>query len=82
MEKRERTLKISNMPANGDYVPGFKIAGKYMQKLGYKAGDFVGVMAKKDAIIILRKDATDLNGLIEKNPSLLNLINAFDCVTL
>ncbi|TLX73704.1 hypothetical protein E9993_14700 [Labilibacter sediminis] len=76
----EKQLKVTRQPQGKKYVPGFRLAGQYMDNLGYKEGDFVDVVAAKDIIIIKKQSAqnTSLTDMIDKNPVLLSLMKTFD----
>lgn len=78
----EKQLKVTQQPQGKKYVPGFKLAGQYMDHLGYKAGDFVDIVAENDIIIIKKQSAQHptLTKMIDKNPVLLSLMSAFDLV--
>jgi len=74
-----KQLKVSRQPQGSGYVPGFKLAGQYIETLGFKEGDFVDMVAENDLIII--KKHTDsgrtLADMVDSNPVLLTLIRAF-----
>ena len=78
----EKQLKITRQPQGKKYVPGFRLAGQYMDNLGFKEGDFVDIVADKEVIIIKKQsaEAPPLADMINKNPALLSLISAFDLV--
>jgi len=79
--KIEKQLKVTRQPQGKGYVSGFKIAGDYIEKLGFKEGDFVDVVAENDLIIIRKQTGTArLNEMIKKNPILLTLIRSFSLI--
>ena len=78
----EKQLKVTRQPQGKKYVPGFKLAGQYMDILGFKEGDHVDMVANKEVIIIKKQNASSPNlaDMINKNPALHSLISAFDLV--
>lgn len=77
-QRIEKQLKVTRQPQGKGYVPGFRIAGEYVERLGFKEGDFVDVVAENELIIIRKHTGADtLSEMIKKNPILLTLIRAF-----
>ncbi len=78
----EKQLKVTRQPQGKKYVPGFRLAGNYMESLGFKEGDHVDMVANQD-VIILKKHSEQLpklSEMVNKNPALLSLISAFELV--
>lgn len=69
---------ITSIMQNTDYVPGLKVAGKYMENLDFNYGDKVDVYSEKGLIIITKKEAIDK--LIKENPHVKTLIDRFSLI--
>jgi hypothetical protein len=54
-ELQGRVLKTTRIPAGNSYVPGFKIAGKWLQNLGYKYGDLCRISVMADGSLNISK---------------------------
>ena len=78
----EKQLKITRQPQGKTYVPGFRVAGQYVEKLGLKEGDFVDMVADNGLIIIKKHHNTGrtLAEMVAANPVLSALITAFELV--
>jgi hypothetical protein len=50
-----RTLGVVNVPQGKSYVPGVRIAGKYLLNLGFKLGDTVEVTPNGDGSLNIRR---------------------------
>lgn len=50
--KANRKIKVTGLWRNGEDVPWIRIAGKYLQKMGYQIGDYVEVIEQNNQIII------------------------------
>lgn len=50
-----RTLGVVNVPQGKSYVPGVRIAGKYLLNLGFNVGDQVELSPNADGSLNLRR---------------------------
>jgi hypothetical protein len=75
----KRQLTITNMPSGKKYVPGFRIAGKYLAQFNFKCKDVLNVNFFED-VILISKNKDDLKRMIDKNPALQRFIDKFDLV--
>jgi len=50
-----RTLGVVNVPQGKSYVPGVRIAGKYLLNLGFKVGDVVELTPNADGSLNIRR---------------------------
>ena len=78
MTKIKKVLSVSKFSQNKKYVPGIKVSGKYLNKLGFNFGDKVILIAEDDKIIIKRCDKLSI--LLKLNPDINYLIDKFDLV--
>jgi hypothetical protein len=77
----EKVLKVSNISTKKSYVPGLKIAGKYLEEFNFFLDDFVFVKCEKNKIILLKATKKQVvKRMNDKNPHITNLINALDLV--
>jgi hypothetical protein len=60
--ERIKVLKVVEYPQGNSYVPGIRIAGKWLSVFGFNYGDSVRLRARKNAIVI-RKINSDKEGL-------------------
>lgn len=73
-----KSRTITSLIQNKDYVPGLKVAGKYMENLDFNYGDKVEVYTEKGLILITKKEA--IEKLIQENPNVKTLIEMFSLV--
>lgn len=73
-----KSRTITNIHQNKDYVPGLKVAGKYMENFDFNYGDKVEVYTDKGIILISKKEAIDR--LIKENPHVKTLIEKLSLV--
>lgn len=77
----EKILKVSNISTKKSYVPGLKLAGKYLEKFNFLLDDYVFVHCSKNKIILQKATKKQLiKRMSDKNPELTHLINALDLV--
>ena len=50
--KRIKVLKVIGVPQNGKYVPGIRVAGKWLLDFNFYLGDKVWLTARKNKIVI------------------------------
>jgi hypothetical protein len=50
--EREKVLKVIEFPQNNAYVPGIRIAGKWLSGFEFNFGDSVKITAKENIITI------------------------------
>lgn len=76
----DKIIKVCQVPQGKTYVPGIRIAGKYLLDFNFNINDPVKVICLPDQIIIKKElSAQDqLSRLIDKNPLLLNFIETLD----
>lgn len=76
-----RKLKVVQFPQGKNYVPGIRLAGKYLEQFNFKTNDKVLIEIAPDMIVI-KKDTTQerLMQLIELNPNILTLIEKLDLI--
>ena len=61
-EKRRqgKTLKVFAFPqGEGEYVPAIRVAGKWLERFGFKLGDEVILVATQEQILITKKEVKD-----------------------
>jgi hypothetical protein len=74
-----RKLKVSEFPQGKIYVPGIRLAGKYLQQFNFNKNDNVLIEIETDKIVIKKDTAKErLLRMIEENPMLLTLIEKLD----
>jgi len=55
-------LGVVGFPQNGDgYVPGIRVAGKWLHEFGFNIGDSVTLTAS-DSLIVIQKEKGQGNG--------------------
>lgn len=75
----EKILKVCNISQGRGYVPGVRIAGKYLNDFNFSVDDFVFLDCKKNKIVIKKANKKSLiKRMAEKNPSLLTFIDMLD----
>lgn len=75
----EKILKVCSIPQGSGYVPGVRVAGKYLNELNFSVDDVVIMTCKKDQIIIKKANPKDLvKRMAEQNPSLITLMETFE----
>lgn len=75
----EKILKVCNISQSRGYVPGVRIAGKYLNDFNFSVDDFVFLDCKKNKIVIKKANKKSLiKRMAEKNPSLLTFIDMLD----
>ena len=53
-----KTLKVISFPQGGERVPSVRVAGKWLERIGFRPGDEVTLIATKDQIIITKKEVS------------------------
>ncbi len=77
----EKILKVSQSSTKKSYVPGIKLAGKYLNDFNFFLDDFVFVRCSKNKIILEKATKKQLiQRMATKNPELNNLINSLDLI--
>jgi len=77
----EKVLKVSNISTKKSYVPGLKLAGKYLEEFNFFLDDYVFVKCEKNKIILQKATKKQLiKRMSDKNPQLTNLINELNLV--
>lgn len=77
----EKVLKVSNISTKKSYVPGLKLAGKYLEDFNFFLNDYVFVKCEKNKIILQKATKKQvINRMTNKNHNLTKLINALDLV--
>lgn len=77
----EKILKVSQSSTKKSYVPGIKLAGKYLEQFNFFLDDYVFVTCEKNKIILEKATKKQLiTRMNDKNPNLLHLINELDLV--
>lgn len=75
----EKILKVCQQFQGKKYTNKINIAGDWLKKHGFETGDLVKVEVKKNKIVILKDDKTDiLTALNGRNPELYKLIERLD----
>lgn len=60
--KRGKHLGVIRFPQNGEgYVPGIRVAGKWLHEFGFNIGDNVTLTAS-DSLIVIQKEKGQGNG--------------------
>jgi hypothetical protein len=77
----EKILKVSNISTKKSYVPGLKLAGKYLNEFNFFLDDYVFVHCAKNKIILQKATKKQIiQRMTNKNPNLTHLINELDLV--
>ena len=77
----EKVLKVSNISTKKSYVPGLKLAGKYLEEFNFFLDDYVFVKCEKNKIILQKATKKQfIKRMSDKNPQLTNLINELNLV--
>jgi hypothetical protein len=50
-----RQVRVTNFPQGKSYVPGVRVAGKYLLNLGFKIGDEVLITPNEDGSLNIRR---------------------------
>lgn len=73
-----RQLTVVQFPQGKNYVPGIRLAGKYLEQFNFKRNDKVIIEIEADIITIKKATAQEtISQLIELNPKLKTLIQKF-----
>lgn len=76
---KQKILKVSRQLQGKSYVPGVRIAGKYLNDFNFKLDDVVLVNCSQNKIIIKKTTKSELlKRMTDKNPSIISLINMLD----
>lgn len=51
---REKNLTVAKVPQGKEYVPGIRVAGKYLNEFNYQYGDKVKLTVSENKIVISR----------------------------
>jgi hypothetical protein len=70
-----KTQHVVKTPQGKQYVPGVRIAGKYLTELNFNINDEVQILTAPECIVITKVDV--LQRMQIKNPALTNLIEKF-----
>jgi hypothetical protein len=54
-----KTLKVASFPQGGERVPSIRVAGKWLERFGFKSGDEVILAANHSQIVIAKKEVLD-----------------------
>jgi hypothetical protein len=65
---RQAKLKVVQFPQNDNYVPGIRVAGRWLAELGFPYGTEVQLTASEGRIIIERKGVRDEADVAPPNP--------------
>lgn len=77
----EKILKVSMSSTKKSYVPGIKLAGKYLNDFNFFLDDLVFVTCSKNKIILEKATKKQvIKRMATKNPELNNLINSLDLI--
>lgn len=50
--ERTKVIRVLWFPQNGSSVPGIRVAGKWLSKVGFEVGDYVRLTAREKTIVI------------------------------
>jgi hypothetical protein len=77
----EKVLKVSNISTKKSYVPGLKLAGKYLEEFNFFLDDYVFIKCAKNKIILEKATKKQLIQLMSaKNPELTTMINELNLI--
>ena len=54
-----KILKVASFPQGGKRVPSVRVAGKWLERLGFQLGDEVILTASKGQVSIIKKEDSD-----------------------
>jgi len=57
-----KTLKVVSFPQGGVHVPSVRVAGKWLERLGFELGNEVILTATEGQILITKKEDKDYGG--------------------
>jgi hypothetical protein len=77
----DKILKVSQSSTKKSYVPGIKLAGKYLEEFNFFLNDYVFVTCSKNKIILQKATKKQLiQRMSTKNPDLSHLISELNLI--